>query len=121
MSYFPVCSTRRDGRFPECYECSKPPKKRKTPEENRRANLKSKYGITPEEFDAMLAAQNFRCAICRTDDPKHCGQFVVDHCHTTGRIRGLLCQRCNWFVGQALDDTAYLLAAVAYLSKSQTA
>lgn len=119
----PASTMRQQKRacFPKickyCHDKQTNYTKRQTPEATRRANLKSKYGITLEDYNAILASQNFRCAICRTDDPKHKGRFVVDHCHKTGKVRGLLCQRCNWFIGQAMDDTAYLLAAVAYLSQ----
>lgn len=53
------------------------------------------YGLSPEEHDRMLAAQNGACAICKTIPSK----FHVDHCHLTGRVRGLLCPACNTGVG----------------------
>lgn len=64
----------------------------------RKMNLK-KYGVTPEWYDLKLKEQNYRCAVCLTEDPG-CNQysvqsFTVDHNHTTGRVRGLLCHNCN--------------------------
>ena len=58
--------------------------------------LRTSYGISAADFDAMLARQDGRCAICRTKRPKGLRRvFQVDHCHKTGRVRGALCQRCN--------------------------
>jgi Recombination endonuclease VII len=77
----------------------------------RRAQLK-RYGITPAEYDALLAKQNGACAICRRR-PK--GRLCVDHCHVTGMVRGLLCKECNGALGYLKDDQASLVAALAYL------
>lgn len=58
--------------------------------------LVNTYGITTAQYDAMLRKQRNQCAICRTVTPKGLrGVFHVDHCHKTGRLRGLLCDRCN--------------------------
>ena len=74
-----------------------------TIEENRRSpdryakgrnkSLKDRYGITLDQYDEMLVAQNSVCAIC--EGPPKTKPLYVDHCHTTGRIRGLLCAGCN--------------------------
>lgn len=74
------------------------------------------YGITPEQFAERLAAQDGRCAICRTDTPGGKGDWHVDHDHASGRIRGLLCHRCNLLLGNAGDDPARLQAAITYLA-----
>ena len=62
---------------------------------DRRARLKHKYGLTPEEVDAMRAAQSGRCAIF----DRQTTRLFVDHCHTKGHVRALLCQTCNTFLG----------------------
>ena len=92
------------------------PEKRKAI--GRRAHLKEKYGITPEHWDQMLADQDGKCGICRTDNP---GQrsWKVDHDHTTGAVRGLLCNHCNLLLGHAKDDIDVLLSAMAYLQTHQ--
>ena len=80
-------------------------------------------GVTPERFDEMLAAQDGRCAICRSAEPGANGSFHVDHDHAccSGKrscgkcVRSLLCHFCNAMLGYARDDTAILLAAVRYL------
>ena len=82
---------------------------------DRRSHLKRKFGITPEQYDEMLAAQGGGCAICHRE-PRPDISLHVDHDHETGRIRGLLCFRCNNSLGD-LDDSAVLLqAALAYVS-----
>lgn len=87
------------------------------PEIRRRSHLKRLYGLTPETYDELVARQDGRCAICRTDDPGLKDVWHVDHCHTTGAVRGLLCAPCNTGLGQFKDDTSLLLAAVAYLEQ----
>jgi Recombination endonuclease VII len=77
----------------------------------RKAHLK-RYGISPAEYDALLAKQNGACAICR----RHVkGRLCVDHCHVIGMVRGLLCKECNGALGYLKDDQASLVAALAYL------
>lgn len=78
--------------------------------------LEQKYGVTKEMFDAMLAAQDGRCAICRTDSPGKRG-FGVDHDHETGRVRGLLCNLCNAGLGCFKDDVDRMSAGIDYLRR----
>src|SRR5579859_6165169 len=61
----------------------------------RASHLMRKFGITLEQYDAMLVEQGGRCAACGTDEPGGMGSFHVDHCHATGKVRKLLCVRCN--------------------------
>lgn len=75
-----------------------------------------RYGITVAEFDAMLAAQEMRCAICRTE-VKPDTRLHIDHCHTSGKVRGLLCSPCNLFIGMAEDDSDILRRAAEYLDR----
>lgn len=68
------------------------------------------YGISADDFDALLAGQGGVCAICDVPDPAH-----LDHDHRTGEIRGILCVNCNQGLGKFGDDLAVLERAVAYL------
>ncbi len=71
------------------------------------------YGLTREKYDLMVASQNGLCAICRNPPGKK--GLVIDHCHDTGVVRGLLCHSCNIGLG-ALGDTAEALhRAIKYL------
>jgi hypothetical protein len=83
----------------------------------RKSRLKRLYGISPEEFDALLASQEGLCAICKTDDPRGAngGSWQVDHDHDTGEIRGILCFGCNVGLGKFSDDPILLAQAIDYL------
>lgn len=70
--------------------------------ERRRYELRSKYGISLEMYDVMLRVQKGVCFLCQKPEPKRAGKEVplaVDHCHTTGVVRRLLCSQCNLLVG----------------------
>jgi hypothetical protein len=84
---------------------------------DRRRSLKSTYGLTTEQYEAMVAAQGGRCAICSTDHPgnKRHKHWSVDHDHKTKAVRGLLCHGCNTGLGAFGDDIERLTKAVAYL------
>jgi hypothetical protein len=62
--------------------------------ETRSYHVKRNYGISIVQYDYMLASQNWRCAICNNLATPHV-RLAIDHCHITGRIRGLLCHKCN--------------------------
>ncbi|WP_199546591.1 endonuclease VII domain-containing protein [Streptomyces sp. N35] len=86
----------------------------------RSSRLLKKYGITGDEYEALLEAQDGRCAICGTTEPGlttggHLTIFRVDHCHATGAVRGLLCNNCNIGIGQLGDDPERVEAALHYL------
>jgi recombination endonuclease VII len=87
--------------------------KEKICERNRTHYHVRQYGISAAEYDALLKKQNGACAICRRRSRE---KLCVDHCHLTGMIRGLLCNRCNLGLGMWKDDQASLIAAVAYLA-----
>lgn len=74
-----------------------------------------KFGITQEDAKTLLDSQGGVCAICHTDTPTEKG-WCVDHCHTTGKIRGILCSKCNSGIGFLNDDPELCKRAIAYLS-----
>lgn len=87
-------------------------------ERNRDNYLRRTFGIGLDEYNEMLAAQDNRCAICRTTC-KSGRQLAVDHCHATGTIRGLLCMNCNRILGWADEDADRLMAAAAYVLQNR--
>jgi hypothetical protein len=84
----------------------------------RKSALKKNFGLSLEDYDAMLESQGGCCAICDATKPganrKH---FAVDHDHATGAVRGLLCNNCNYALGLLRDDPALFLSAERYLQK----
>ncbi|MGQ0824388.1 MAG: endonuclease VII domain-containing protein [Actinomycetota bacterium] len=79
---------------------------------DRKSHLKRKYGLTLDDFDLMLAAQGGGCAICGERNADN-----VDHNHTTGVVRGILCFNCNAAIGQLGEDSNRLAAAISYLDR----
>lgn len=96
------------GYCKPCYNAR--PKKRIRPKHRTDQQLRARYGITLEQRDEMLAAQGGICPICR-QAPK---RPVVDHCHDTGAVRGVLCHGCNIKL-HGIENKAFLAAALAYL------
>ena len=79
--------------------------------------LKRKFNITPEDYNRMFEEQAGRCKICNTHASNFTKALAVDHCHTTGKVRGLLCDKCNRGIGLLGDDVEILKAAVRYLEE----
>lgn len=96
---------------------------RKRAVRHRENRLLRVYGITAEQFEEMAREQGGRCAICRREcvlratgrGPGCQDIFVVDHCHGSGSIRGLLCHRCNKVLGLVKDDPGLLESMSAWL------
>jgi Recombination endonuclease VII len=82
----------------------------------RRGQLKRQYGLSPADYDALLAQQNGVCATCGKPSEE---TLCVDHCHETGTVRGLLCRQCNFALGCFRDSQAAMMAAIAYLGGSK--
>jgi hypothetical protein len=78
----------------------------------KKSLLKCAYGMTVEQFDALLLSQQGRCAIC-SEVPE--SSLHVDHCHVTGKIRGLLCTQCNVGIGMMKESPLRLRSAIRYL------
>lgn len=137
---FPIRKETRDGRRNICKECireychnryrmipnvreaslkatkkwgDKHPECRK--KINQKQSLKRHYGITLEEYAEMLTKQNGVCASC--GDPPNGRKLSVDHNHETDEIRGLLCDRCNFALGQLKEDPIRIKRLLNYLQK----
>lgn len=88
--------------------------KQSTPEQRVRNNLWSRYRLRPSDVRTMLKDQNGLCAICKTTPTRQ----VIDHCHTTGHVRGILCHGCNIKL-PAIEDASFRAAALNYLGRIQ--
>ena len=126
--YFTSGKTYRRRTCKKCAEAmrkanlaSKPPGEWE--EHLRKRHLRTKYGISAEEFYKLLRSQEGQCSICRIDMDATTRQNVpkkvqVDHDHKTGQVRGLLCFSCNTGLGKFRDSEELLHAAIAYLKRS---
>lgn len=102
------------GKCKQCYHKELNARKNNSPEGKaywRAHNLKKDFNLTVEEYDAMHEAQGGVCAICGR--PQQGKRLAVDHDHTTGKVRGLLCTACNRVMGY-LDNTHWIASATKY-------
>lgn len=96
-----------------------------TRERGRKENLRQNYGITVQQYEEMLVAQGGVCLVCGQPETamngrtKEIQNFHVDHCHTTGRVRGLLCQACNIAYGVMNEDPERIRLLLAYAEKQK--
>lgn len=129
----------KDQRLPKCKCClaaearlwrKKNPKKMRLANKNnhtrhamaiRSKRLKDKYGIDIDEYAYLLEKQGYVCAICERPETKYRNgtliSLAVDHCHATGKVRGLLCILCNRGIGNFHDNPNKLQLAIDYLNK----
>ena len=118
---------REDGLNPYCKQCriirekyyrSKPSSKTVA----RKHHLSRSFGIDISQYNLLLESQNYRCAICKSKETGTPGRkhFNIDHCHKTGKIRGLLCRYCNLLLGHSKDDPSILYKAADYLMGVET-
>jgi hypothetical protein len=84
----------------------------------RQGHLRRKFGLTEEKFLQLLQDQGGKCAICGISPDESTRRFHVDHCHTTGAVRGILCFKCNSGLGSFDDKKGLLRAALSYLDRS---
>lgn len=82
-----------------------------------RARLKRKYNLSIEEYETLIESQNNSCKVCGTHAKNNIkGKLYIDHCHTTGKVRGLLCMKCNSALGLLNDDKTLVQKLFDYLS-----
>ena len=92
------------------------------PDYNHARNLQRRYGLSVDEYQTLLANQNFACPICEVEisntiEYKGKRPVAVDHNHETGDVRGILCSMCNLMLGHARENTSILYRAIVYLSE----
>lgn len=121
---------RGNGRANECKACRSGRAKKRDPKvrhvqylknkkQHQERSLKKLYGISLEKYDALRIKQNFSCAICGRHETEFNRALDVDHCHDTGKIRGLLCTSCNNGVGRFKNDIILLQKAIEYLENKE--
>lgn len=88
------------------------------PKKRKNQRLREAYGITYEEFEKLLDKSEHKCQICGFSDKSDKKMFpIVDHCHKNGNVRGILCAKCNFALGQFNDNIDSLKNAIKYLKK----
>lgn len=85
------------------------------PEKAKNIDLKKRFGIDIIEYNNLREKQNYSCAICGKHESDENFDLAVDHCHSTGIVRGLLCKQCNTGLGHFKDDVSLLNKAIQYL------
>jgi hypothetical protein len=94
-----------------------------TPEgkaKRREQKFEYKYGITVDQAESMFLAQGSCCAICKSTEPGSKIGWHTDHCHSAGKVRGILCHSCNVGLGYFKDKISTLQAAINYLTANST-
>lgn len=104
--------SRWDGLHASCKACNCDQAKEHYRAAERKSRIKIKYGLTVEEYDALIAKG---CAICGTTEGKIC----MDHDHRNGKVRAALCNACNLSIGRMGDDPKRLRAAAEYIENFQ--
>jgi len=134
IEQFPIHKAYKGGRTTHCRKClskqscawAKANKERanaigrktraKHPKTRQNAKFKARYGISLDQFNEMSRQQEHKCSICAKHGSENKnGKLFVDHCHKTGKIRGLLCDRCNKSLGLMEDNVDLLRSSIGYL------
>jgi protein-arginine kinase activator protein McsA len=85
---------------------------------NRKSEkLQLRYGLTYEQWENMRHAEDYRCMICNISEDELGKKLDVDHCHNSGKVRGVLCNPCNTMLGHARDNIQILESSVKYLKE----
>lgn len=130
LDEFCVNKTEEDGRSWRCRQCNsenyKQWKDRKPLEARRlmarRNQIKYNHGLQWDDVVAMLEAQHNLCAICKKEFSSGMAKtFRIDHCHSTGRVRALLCHSCNIVLGHVGDSIKILSDSIEYLKTHRRA
>lgn len=98
----------------EC--CAKKSRSRYDKDKQRNYWLIKKFNISLDQYKEMLIAQDYKCYICCKSDSELDRSLAVDHCHATGKVRGLLCGNCNRFLGQIQDRVDIAKKLLEYLT-----
>lgn len=138
VAEFPACKTNRNGLHSWCFSCkrarskayqdrpdvkermrsyrrewARQPKQRA---QNKRNRIRRVFGLTPQQLNQMKVDQQGLCAICFQPEPLK-RSLAIDHDHVTGKVRGLLCTRCNTALGMIQEDVEILINMTAYIDQ----
>jgi hypothetical protein len=126
VEYFGPHKKGRGGFYSHCKKCRCIAQKqwcKDNPDKDKSVTLKKRYGITFEEYSGLFIEQGGKCAICEFQEQEHDPRtgkkklLAVDHDHITGKIRGLLCSKCNRGIGLFYDNVERMKRAIDYISR----
>ena len=118
LSDFQKDVSKKDGVRPECKSCTSVNRKKNYNFEVRRKHeLNRKYENGYNNYTILFEKQHGNCAICQSPENGRYKSLSVDHCHKTGKIRGLLCNNCNRAIGLLQDSPEIVESALEYLEK----
>lgn len=88
-------------------------------DDDRKRAIATRYGLTLDEYKSLFEKSGCACSICGSKTSKSSLDFCVDHCHTTGKVRGFLCHPCNKGLGAFYDNPIFLANAIKYLKEHE--
>lgn len=130
LSKFYKDKAQKSGLRPSCIACEKKYRSEnkhikkqwqlKNRHKDRNSHYKRNYGITLDDYNELLKSQHNKCAICKSTETKNklTKYLVVDHCHESSKVRGLLCDKCNTALGAFDDNIDTLKEAIKYLENN---
>jgi hypothetical protein len=101
-----------------CVECKREADRDSNLKAGKKYRIKCEYGLSLKQVDHINSIQDNKCAICR-DEFNDLYKTQIDHCHETGKVRGLLCINCNWLLGKSKDNPELLRQAADYLERTK--
>ena len=124
VALFPK-DTRHENRLrPRCKACYAAANKKNRDirgwtEKDKDVRLQRTFGLKPGQYDEMLKEQDYKCAVCGKTEQENNKRLAVDHCHKTGKIRKLLCHKCNCALGMVDDNKDILSSLISYLMENE--
>jgi hypothetical protein len=116
---FACNATCVDRLYPYCRACQRLRDKERWKKSAKEASRLRQFGLTPGAYDRMYEDQCGLCWICQQEETCSDGRsLAVDHCHATGKVRGLLCSKCNRAIGSFGDDPDVIARAAEYLRRN---
>lgn len=116
IDQFPANKQGKYGVHSQCLDCRRSVHKyRYANGDSYAVRLKKLYNLSVKEYEQMYAEANGRCQVCGTPEEDLNKRLAVDHCHGTGKVRGLLCSKCNTALGQLDDDLNKISSLYSYL------
>jgi hypothetical protein len=119
---FPNQAKGKNGKASECQKCYSERNaiwKTKNADQLKKYKWKFNFNLTPEDYNKMFEDQHGCCAVCKRHQCNFTRRLCVDHCHITGKVRGLLCGGCNTAQGLLKEDIDIIDSLKEYINKNK--